>query len=56
MKLPWTGSRFALLAAAGEKRWFGFFLLAASTAGTVAFSFINPQIIRYTIDSVIGTE
>ena len=56
MKLPWNGSRFALIAAAGEGRRFSFFVLMASTIGTVTFSFINPQIIRYTIDSVIGTD
>ena len=55
MKLPWKGSRIALIAAAGEGRRFRFFLLLAATVGTVAFSFLNPQIIRYTIDSVIGT-
>ena len=55
MKLPWNGSRFALIAAAGEGRRFSFFVLLASTIGTVTFSFITPQIIRYTIDSVIGT-
>ena len=55
MKLPWTGSRIALIAAAGESRRFNFFVLLTATIGTVAFSFLNPQIIRFTIDSVIGT-
>ena len=44
-----------MIAAAGEGRRFRFFVLLAATIGTVAFSFLNPQIIRYTIDSVIGT-
>ena len=55
MKLPWTGSRIALIVAAGEGRRFNFFVIAAATIGTVVFSFLNPQIIRFTIDSVIGT-
>jgi ATP-binding cassette subfamily B protein len=55
MKLPWKGSRLALIAAAGEGRRFRFFILVTATIGTVAFSFVNPQIIRYTIDFVIGT-
>ena len=44
-----------MIAAAGESRRFRFVILLAATIGTVAFSFLNPQIIRYTIDSVIGT-
>jgi len=55
MKLPWNGGRVALIAAACEGRRFRFFLCCAATLGTVAFSFLNPQIVRYTIDSVIGT-
>jgi ATP-binding cassette subfamily B protein len=55
MKLPWRGSRFAMIASAGEERRFRFFLLVATTVGTVAFSFVSPQVIRYTIDSVIGS-
>jgi ATP-binding cassette subfamily B protein len=54
MLLPWKGSRLGLIAAAGENRRFRLFLLIVTTIGTVAFSFANPQIIRYTIDSVIG--
>jgi len=54
MKLPWKGGRTALLAAAAEGRRFSFFLCAVTTVLTVAFSFLNPQIIRLTIDSVIG--
>nr|AGS52043.1 ABC transporter, ATP-binding/permease [uncultured bacterium contig00008] len=56
MILPWKKGRIALVAAAGEGRRFRFFLCCAATLGTVAFSLLNPQIIRYTIDSVIGTE
>ena len=55
MKLPWKGSRIGLVIAAGENRRFRFFVLVAATFGTVAFSFVNPQIIRYTVDSVIGS-
>jgi len=55
MKLPWTGSRLAMVAAAGEERRFQFFILVTATVATVTFSFISPQIIRYTIDSVIGS-
>ncbi|MDR1565791.1 MAG: ABC transporter ATP-binding protein/permease [Treponema sp.] len=54
MKLPWTKSRPAMIAAAVEDRRFSFFICCAATFGTVAFSFLSPQIIRYTIDSVIG--
>ncbi|GHV66830.1 ABC transporter permease [Spirochaetia bacterium] len=50
----WKGGRFALVAAAAEDRYFRFFLCCLATLGTVAFSFFSPQIIRYTIDSVIG--
>jgi ATP-binding cassette subfamily B protein len=55
MQLPWEKSRPAMIAAAAEDRRFRFFLCCAATAGTVAFSFLPPQIIRYTIDSVIGS-
>ena len=55
MKLPWKGGRAGLVVAAAENRRFRFFLCCATTLGTVSFSFMNPQIIRYTIDSVIGT-
>jgi len=44
-----------MIAAAAEDRKIGFALCCAATFGTVAFSLLNPQIIRYTIDSVIGT-
>jgi len=55
MILPWKGGRIGLIAAAAEDRKTGFALCCAATFGTVAFSLLNPQIIRYTIDSVIGT-
>ncbi|MDR1801962.1 MAG: ABC transporter ATP-binding protein/permease [Treponema sp.] len=54
MKLPWKGGRTALVVAAAEGGYFSFFLCVVTTVGTVAFSFLNPQIIRLTIDSVIG--
>ncbi|MCL2599687.1 MAG: ABC transporter ATP-binding protein/permease [Treponema sp.] len=52
--LPWKGGRLAMIAAAGADRRFRFFLCCAATLGTVGFSFLNPQIIRHTIDSVLG--
>jgi len=59
MKLPWKGSRsfgtrFALIAAAAFDRRFRFFLCCTATIAAVAFSFLNPQIIRFTIDSCLG--
>jgi ATP-binding cassette, subfamily B, bacterial len=56
MKLPWKGGRLALVASAAEDRRFRLFLCCAATMGTVGFSFLNPQIIRFTIDSVIGNS
>ncbi|MDR2101618.1 MAG: ABC transporter ATP-binding protein/permease [Treponema sp.] len=47
--------RLAMIAAAAEDRGFRFFLCCIATAGTVGFAFLSPQIIRYTIDSVIGS-
>jgi ATP-binding cassette subfamily B protein len=44
-----------MIAAAAHDRHFRFFLCCFFTVGTVVFSFFSPQIIRYTIDSVIGT-
>ncbi|MCL2761856.1 MAG: ABC transporter ATP-binding protein/permease [Treponema sp.] len=55
MRLPWKGGRVSLIAAAAKDRKFRFCICCAATLGTVVFSLINPQIIRYTIDSVIGT-
>jgi ATP-binding cassette subfamily B protein len=43
-----------MIAAAARDRRFRFFLCCLFTVGTVVFSFFSPQIIRYTIDSVIG--
>ncbi|MDR2375998.1 MAG: ABC transporter ATP-binding protein/permease [Treponema sp.] len=54
VKLPWKKSRPALIAAAAEDRFFPLLFCCAATIGTVLFSFVSPQIIRYTIDSVIG--
>jgi ATP-binding cassette subfamily B protein len=56
MKLPWKGGRLALVASAAEDRRLRFFLCCLATMGTVGFSFLNPQIIRFTIDSVIGNS
>ncbi len=55
MTLPWKGGRIALVVSAAEGRKFRFFLCCAATLGTAAFSLLNPQIIRFTVDSVIGT-
>jgi len=54
MKLPWKGGKIGLVAAAAESRRLRLFLCFAATLGTVVFSLVNPQIVRYTIDSVIG--
>jgi ATP-binding cassette, subfamily B, bacterial len=56
MNLPWKGGRLALVASAAEDRHFRLFLGCLATMGTVGFSFLNPQIIRFTIDSVIGNS
>jgi ATP-binding cassette subfamily B protein len=43
------------VAAAAEDRLGSLILCCCATIGTVVFSFVSPQIIRYTIDSVIGS-
>ena len=55
MILPWKGGKIGLVAAAAHDRKFRLFICCAATLGTVAFSLLNPQIIRYTIDFVIGS-
>jgi ATP-binding cassette subfamily B protein len=55
MILPWKGGRVKLVASAAEDRKLRFFLCCAATLATVALSFVNPQIVRYTIDSIIGS-
>ncbi|MDR2543070.1 MAG: ABC transporter ATP-binding protein/permease [Treponema sp.] len=55
MKLPWKRGSVSLIAAAAEDRKLRLFFCCITTLGTVVFSLLNPQIIRYTIDSVIGT-
>jgi len=55
IKLPWKGGRLAMIAASCADRRVRFFVCCVATLGTVAFSFLNPQIIRHTIDSVIGS-
>jgi ATP-binding cassette subfamily B protein len=55
MTLPWKGGRLSLVAAAARDRKFRLFICCLATLGTVAFSLLMPQIVRYTIDSVIGT-
>ncbi|MCL2093872.1 MAG: ABC transporter ATP-binding protein/permease [Treponema sp.] len=56
MNLPWKGSRIAMISAAARGRRFRFILCLLSILASVGFSFLNPQIIRHTIDSVIGNE
>ncbi|MDR0473891.1 MAG: ABC transporter ATP-binding protein/permease [Treponema sp.] len=56
MRLPWKGGRLALIVEAAQDRRLRFLLCCAVTVGTVGFSFFNPQIIRFTIDSVIGKD
>jgi len=55
MLLPWKGGKISLIAAAAKDRKIGFIMCCIATLGTVTFGLINPQIIRYTIDSVIGS-
>jgi ATP-binding cassette subfamily B protein len=55
MVLPWKGGRVRLIAAAAEDRKLRLFICCIATLGTVVFSLVSPQIVRYTIDSVIGT-
>ena len=45
-----------MVIAAAKNKHLRFLLCCVSALGGVAFSFLNPQIIRYTIDSVIGNE
>ncbi|MCL2802162.1 MAG: ABC transporter ATP-binding protein/permease [Treponema sp.] len=56
MKLPWKGGRVGMIAAAVTDRRINFALCCIATVATVTFGLVNPQIVRYTIDSVIGTE
>ena len=55
MNLPWKSGRIKMVAAAAEDRRAGFALCCTATLLTVTFGLLNPQIIRYTVDSVIGT-
>ena len=55
MTLPWKGGRVGLITAAAEGRKLRLLVCCAATLGTVVFSLVNPQIVRYTIDSVIGS-
>jgi ATP-binding cassette subfamily B protein len=56
MLLPWKGGRIRMIAAAGKDRKTGFAVCCAATLLTVTFGLLNPQVIRYTIDSIIGKE
>jgi len=55
MKLPWKGGRLALICAAAKGRHLRFLICCIATATAVAFSLTTPQIIRYTIDLILGT-
>ena len=54
MTLPWKSGRLKLIAAAAKDRKINFALCCTATLLTVTFGLLNPQIVRYTIDSVIG--
>ena len=56
MKLPYKGSKLGLIASSAEDRFFQFFLCCFATFASVVFSFLTPQIVRFTIDSIIGRE
>ena len=56
MKLPMKRGRFMMVASALKDRKLKFAFCCMATVATVTFGLINPQIVRYTIDSVIGTE
>ena len=55
MTLPWKRGRIGMIAAAAQDRKLRFSICCIATLGTVTFGLLNPQIIRYTIDSLIGT-
>ena len=55
MILPWKGGKVSLIAATAEDRKFSTLICCVATLGTTAFSLLNPQIIRCTIDFVIGS-
>jgi len=55
LKLPWKGGRLTLIAASAKDRKFKSFLCCISTMGMAIFALLNPQVVRFTIDSVIGT-
>ncbi|MCL2030542.1 MAG: ABC transporter ATP-binding protein/permease [Oscillospiraceae bacterium] len=56
MDLPWTKGRFALLLAAAKGRGFRFGVCVLAMLLAVSLQFFTPQIIRVTIDSIIGLE
>ncbi|MDR2965587.1 MAG: ABC transporter ATP-binding protein/permease [Treponema sp.] len=56
LKLPWKGGRIALIAASAKDRKLKMFLCCVSTMAMAGFALLNPQVVRFTIDSVIGTE
>jgi len=56
MKLPWKGGRVALISAAAGDRKLSFTICCVATLVNIAFALLNPQIIRYTIDNVIGAQ
>lgn len=55
MNLPWKGGRVSLIAACMKDRKFNISLCFFSTVGMAVFALLNPQVVRFTIDSVVGS-
>ncbi|MDR1157231.1 MAG: ABC transporter ATP-binding protein/permease [Oscillospiraceae bacterium] len=56
MTLPWTRGQWTLLAALSRGRYLRLTLMLLASAATVLFGFLFPQVIRVTVDSVIGAD
>ncbi len=56
MRLPWTKGRLALLLALERGRYGRLLTAVLCTVLAVLFQFLTPQVIRLTVDSVIGDE
>jgi ATP-binding cassette subfamily B protein len=54
MCLPWAKGRFALLAESARGRYAAFAVYVFATGAGVLLAFLTPQIIRVTIDSLLG--
>ena len=55
MNLPYKGGKIALIAAFAKDRKLSLFLCCLSTLGMAVFALFNPQVVRFTIDAVIGS-